>query len=88
MVNKDRKSGRGNGAIRIGAVTVQGRWWFSYTGETPADDFKLTVALARSLVTKKKVTSTGGRGTNRDKQYEIMLNYFGLRIADAGLRTH
>src|SRR5262249_49563101 len=31
LVNKDRKSGRGRGAIRIGPVTVQARWWFSYT---------------------------------------------------------
>jgi hypothetical protein len=55
MVNKDRKSGRGSGAIRIGAVTVQGRWWFSYTGETPAADFKLTVALG--LADRKKLVN-------------------------------
>ena len=55
MVNKDRKSGRGSGAIQIGAVTVQGRWWISYTGETPADDFRLTVALG--LADRKKLVN-------------------------------
>jgi hypothetical protein len=55
MVNKDCKTGHGRGAIRIGAVTIQGRWRFSYTGETPADDFKLTVALA--LADRKKLVN-------------------------------
>jgi hypothetical protein len=55
MENKERKTGRGSGAIRIGAVTVQGRWWFSYNGETPTDDFKLTVAL--TLADRKKLVN-------------------------------
>jgi hypothetical protein len=55
VTNKDRTSGHGHGAIRIGAVTVQGRWRFSYSGETPADDFKLTVAL--SLSDRKKLVN-------------------------------
>ena len=55
MVNKDPRSGHGSGAIRIGAITVQGRWWFSYTGETSTDDLKLTVAL--SLSDRKKLVN-------------------------------
>jgi hypothetical protein len=55
MVNKDRTSGHGSGAIRIGAITVKGRWWFSYTGETPTADFKLTVAI--SLSDRKKLVN-------------------------------
>ncbi len=51
MVNK----GRGSGAIKIGPVTVQARWHFSYTGENPAGDFKLTVAL--TLAERKKLVN-------------------------------
>lgn len=41
--------------MKIGPVTVQGRWHFSYTGENPSDDFKLTVGF--TLAERKKLVN-------------------------------